>query len=242
MDRSRSPWYWQKHSSPWTIHPGLPRRYPATDQPPRAESIIPFRRQRRLSIPTCVRQNIAPRASARRGHLRRRRSLVRRSPRPEPQAYCPELHDEVLAEAATADDAGHICAAGPGPRPHGHGEPLSPGLAPIYGRHASRCLHADECYAERRTHLQTVLCSGHRCRSRRYAPAHSALGFRIEGVGYEGVKLWYGGADVNTPPCMGLYLALRLHKSIYKEYAGEDHMSLLGGGHLRGISGDLLAG
>ncbi|KAE8322178.1 hypothetical protein BDV39DRAFT_210025 [Aspergillus sergii] len=67
-------------------------------------------------------------------------------------------------------------------------------------------------------------------------------GFRIEDVGYEGVKLWYGGADVNTPPCMGLYLARRLPRSIYKGYAGEDHISLLGGGHLRGISGDLLAG
>lgn len=67
-------------------------------------------------------------------------------------------------------------------------------------------------------------------------------GFRIEDIGYEGVRLWYGGADVNTPPRMGLRLARCLPKSIYKEYAGEDHMSLLIGGHLRGILSDLLAG
>ncbi|OGM49369.1 putative alpha beta hydrolase protein [Aspergillus bombycis] len=67
-------------------------------------------------------------------------------------------------------------------------------------------------------------------------------GFRIEDVAYEGVKLWYGGADVNTPPHMGLHLARRLPKSVYKEYAGEDHGSLLAGGHLRGILSDLLVG
>lgn len=66
-------------------------------------------------------------------------------------------------------------------------------------------------------------------------------GFRIEDVGYEGVKLWYGGADVNTPPSMGLHLARRLLKSIYKEYAGETHSSLLGGGYLRGILRELVS-
>lgn len=66
-------------------------------------------------------------------------------------------------------------------------------------------------------------------------------GFRIEDVGYEGVKLWYGGADVNTPPRMGLHLARRLPRSIYKEYAGETHSSLLGGGYLRGILSELVA-
>lgn len=67
-------------------------------------------------------------------------------------------------------------------------------------------------------------------------------GFRIEEVGYEGVKLWYGGADVNTPPSMGLHVARRLPKSVYKEYVGETHMSLLGSGHLREILSDLLMG
>ena len=65
-------------------------------------------------------------------------------------------------------------------------------------------------------------------------------GFRIEDVGYEGVKLWYGGADINTPPSMGLHLARRLPKSIYKEYAGETHSSLLGGEYLRGILNELI--
>ena len=64
-------------------------------------------------------------------------------------------------------------------------------------------------------------------------------GFDIEDVAYEGVKLWYGGADINTPPSMGLYLARRLIKSIYKEVAGETHASLLGG-HLRGILSELV--
>lgn len=66
-------------------------------------------------------------------------------------------------------------------------------------------------------------------------------GFRLEDVEYEGVKLWYGGADINTPPRMGSHLAHRLPKSIYKEYAGETHASLLGGGYLRGILRDLMA-
>jgi pimeloyl-ACP methyl ester carboxylesterase len=65
-------------------------------------------------------------------------------------------------------------------------------------------------------------------------------GFRIEDVGYEGVKLWYGGADVNTPPAMGLHLSRRLPKSIYKEYGGETHASLLGGMHLRSILSELI--
>ncbi|KAJ6440219.1 alpha beta hydrolase protein [Purpureocillium lavendulum] len=67
-------------------------------------------------------------------------------------------------------------------------------------------------------------------------------GFRIEDVGYEGVKLWYGGSDINTPPHMGLHLARRLPKSVYKEYEGETHSSLLGGGHLGDILGELVAG
>lgn len=66
-------------------------------------------------------------------------------------------------------------------------------------------------------------------------------GFRIEDVGYEGVQLWYGGADINTPPGMGLHLARRLPKSVYKEYAGETHSSLLGGKYLRGILRELIA-
>lgn len=66
-------------------------------------------------------------------------------------------------------------------------------------------------------------------------------GFRIEDVGYEGIKLWYGGADVNTPPRMGLHLARHLPRSIYKEYAGETHATLLGGEYLRGILRELVA-
>jgi pimeloyl-ACP methyl ester carboxylesterase len=66
-------------------------------------------------------------------------------------------------------------------------------------------------------------------------------GFRIEDVGYEGVRLWYGGADINTPPRMGLHLARRLPRSVYKEYAGETHASLLGGEHLLGILSELVA-
>jgi hypothetical protein len=67
-------------------------------------------------------------------------------------------------------------------------------------------------------------------------------GYRIEDVGYPGVRLWYGGADINTPPRMGLYLARRLPKSVYKEYEGETHMSLLIGDHFPNMVKELVRG
>ncbi|RBR23751.1 uncharacterized protein FIESC28_03456 [Fusarium coffeatum] len=51
-------------------------------------------------------------------------------------------------------------------------------------------------------------------------------GFRVEDIDYEGVQLWYGSDDENTPPEMGQYMAERLPKSIYKEYPDETHYSL----------------
>jgi hypothetical protein len=65
-------------------------------------------------------------------------------------------------------------------------------------------------------------------------------GFSIGNVGHDGVKLWYGGGYVNTPPQMGLYLARHLPGSIYHEYAGETHSSLLGGPHLKKMLADLI--
>ncbi|KAH7188105.1 Alpha/Beta hydrolase protein [Fusarium flagelliforme] len=51
-------------------------------------------------------------------------------------------------------------------------------------------------------------------------------GFRVEDIDYEGVRLWYGSDDENTPPEMGRYMAERLPESVYKEYPGETHYSL----------------
>ncbi|KAF5659583.1 alpha beta hydrolase [Fusarium heterosporum] len=51
-------------------------------------------------------------------------------------------------------------------------------------------------------------------------------GFKVEDIDYEGIRLWYGAADENTPPEMGRYMAERLPKSLYKEYRGETHYSL----------------
>lgn len=66
-------------------------------------------------------------------------------------------------------------------------------------------------------------------------------GFRIEDLAYPGLRLWYGGADVNAPPSMRVYLARRLPQSVCKEHAGETHFSLLPGGRFRGILNELVA-
>ncbi|KAJ4004004.1 hypothetical protein NW752_010914 [Fusarium irregulare] len=67
-------------------------------------------------------------------------------------------------------------------------------------------------------------------------------GFRVEDVDHQGVRLWYGSDDENTPPEMGRYLAERLPKSIYKEYPGETHYSLWSEDLLEEFLGDLMKG
>jgi pimeloyl-ACP methyl ester carboxylesterase len=51
-------------------------------------------------------------------------------------------------------------------------------------------------------------------------------GFELENVGYEGVRLWYGKEDVNTPPNAGRYMADRLPGAVYKEYEGRSHFTM----------------
>jgi pimeloyl-ACP methyl ester carboxylesterase len=65
-------------------------------------------------------------------------------------------------------------------------------------------------------------------------------GFRVEDIDYEGVRLWYGSADENTPPEMGRYMAERLPKSVYKEYPGETHYGLWREDLLEGFLKDLM--
>ena len=49
------------------------------------------------------------------------------------------------------------------------------------------------------------------------------FGFEVEDIKYEGVKLWYGDEDANTPLRAGRYLARRLPGSTLKVYPGETH-------------------
>ncbi len=51
-------------------------------------------------------------------------------------------------------------------------------------------------------------------------------GFRLEDVPFEGVKLWYGQDDMNTPAKMGIEMAKRLKHSRLKLYAGETHLTI----------------
>lgn len=48
----------------------------------------------------------------------------------------------------------------------------------------------------------------------------------MDKIDYEGIKLWYGAEDQNTPPQMGRYLAERLPKAVYKEYSGKNHYGM----------------
>jgi pimeloyl-ACP methyl ester carboxylesterase len=51
-------------------------------------------------------------------------------------------------------------------------------------------------------------------------------GFRIEDIKFRGIRLWYGGEDVNTTPTMGRFMAERLPESVYKEYQGKSHFTI----------------
>jgi pimeloyl-ACP methyl ester carboxylesterase len=50
-------------------------------------------------------------------------------------------------------------------------------------------------------------------------------GFECEEVNFEGVKLWYGDEDTNTPVRMGRYMAERLKASKLKVYPGVTHFT-----------------
>ncbi|KFY92738.1 hypothetical protein V500_04054 [Pseudogymnoascus sp. VKM F-4518 (FW-2643)] len=47
--------------------------------------------------------------------------------------------------------------------------------------------------------------------------------FKIEDIQYEGIKLWYGDEDTNTPLSGARYMAERLPRSKLKVYPGETH-------------------
>lgn len=63
-------------------------------------------------------------------------------------------------------------------------------------------------------------------------------GFEVQDVGYPGVKLHYGGKDVNTPPNMGKYLAARLPNAVYNEFPGKSHFTMWD--HIEEILTDML--
>lgn len=51
-------------------------------------------------------------------------------------------------------------------------------------------------------------------------------GFQLEDVEFEGVKLWYGTSDLQTPVVMGKIIADRLKGAILKEFEGETHYTV----------------
>lgn len=67
----------------------------------------------------------------------------------------------------------------------------------------------------------------------------SPWGFELEDVAFEGVRLWYGTEDENTPVGMGRKMAERLPHVVMKEYVGDSHMSILHN-HLEDIKRDLM--
>ena len=52
-------------------------------------------------------------------------------------------------------------------------------------------------------------------------------GFDLKNVEFEGVKLWYGSEDRNTPPRMGWQMAERLPRAVMKEYQGDSHFTIV---------------
>jgi pimeloyl-ACP methyl ester carboxylesterase len=77
-------------------------------------------------------------------------------------------------------------------------------------------------------------------------PAHEVRlltrdwGFRIEDVGFEGVKLWYADEDTNTPVWIGEWMAERLRGSKLKVYPGETHFTTMAGGRAEEILKEMM--
>jgi pimeloyl-ACP methyl ester carboxylesterase len=51
-------------------------------------------------------------------------------------------------------------------------------------------------------------------------------GFKLSDVDFDGVRLWYGTDDINTPPSMGRDMAKSLKNAKLKEYDGATHFTL----------------
>jgi pimeloyl-ACP methyl ester carboxylesterase len=65
----------------------------------------------------------------------------------------------------------------------------------------------------------------------------SPWGFELEDVEFEGVRLFYGTKDTNTPVQMGRVMAGRLRNATLNEYEGETHTSIVD--HIEEILRDL---
>lgn len=57
----------------------------------------------------------------------------------------------------------------------------------------------------------------------------SPWGFKLEDIDRKpgGVKFWYGGGDINTPALVGKRMAEKVKGSIWKEYKGETHFTVM---------------
>ena len=66
-------------------------------------------------------------------------------------------------------------------------------------------------------------------------------GFDVGDVDYEGIKLWYGDRDENTPVQMGRFMAERLRGSELKIYESQSHYTIWGQESLREFVADLLS-
>lgn len=51
-------------------------------------------------------------------------------------------------------------------------------------------------------------------------------GFKLEDVKFEGVRLWYGTSDLQTPVVMGKIIADRLKGATLKQFDGETHYTV----------------
>ena len=65
-------------------------------------------------------------------------------------------------------------------------------------------------------------------------------GFRLEDIGYPGIKLWYGGKDQSTTPIMGRYMAARLPDADYVEFPDDSHYTVWTENNLRAMIRSLI--
>ena len=64
-------------------------------------------------------------------------------------------------------------------------------------------------------------------------------GFKLEDIPFEGVRLYYGSKDTNTPARMGMNMAAKLKDAVFKEFEAETHMTLFAN-HLDDILRDIV--
>lgn len=64
-------------------------------------------------------------------------------------------------------------------------------------------------------------------------------GFKLEDIDHDGVRLWYGTNDENTPVSWGRFMADRIKGSVLTEYDGDSHYSL--GNHSEDMLKELMS-